>query len=110
MRCPTCNHSITRVYDSRINTTNPKHHAILKKAGKVWDWWEPQLYRVRKRKCVACAFSFHSIEIDILDLEQALKDIRGVSDARLKTLQDLEQDNLELRQLLARCQPSDSKR
>ena len=103
MRCPECTHPKTRVLDTRISRdSDEKHGAILRRGGDVWSWWEPTGFRVRKRECVSCGETFFSIEVGIEDLNQAIEDLKSVSDIQRRRVIELERDNEEMRQRLAR--------
>tara|TARA_B100000282_G_scaffold285482_1_gene251060 strand:- start:180 stop:395 length:216 start_codon:yes stop_codon:yes gene_type:complete len=68
----------------------------------VWAWWEPEGFRVRKRQCSKCGHSFFSIEVGIEDLNQAIDDLRQVNEIQRRRVIDLEKDNDEMRQIIAR--------
>lgn len=103
MRCPDCLNAKTKVLDTRISReANEKHNAILRRGGEVWAWWEPEGFRVRKRKCGECAHTFFSIEVGIDDLNQAIDDLRQVNDIQRRRVIELEKDNDEMRQIIAR--------
>lgn len=104
MRCPKCDHVKTRIYDSRPAQGDPRHDATARLGTPVWDWWEPRGYRIRKRVCAACPHKFASIEIEIADLQQAIKHLEDISSQRLVALRDLELENDELRQIISAAQ------
>ena len=51
---------------------------------------------------MSCGETFFSIEVGIEDLNQAIEDLKSVSDIQRRRVIELERDNEEMRQRLAR--------
>jgi len=78
MHCPQCG-SDAKVLDSRsADNDNPRYQWLLERGHKVYGWWAPNDFRLRKRRCTNsdCDHGFITIEVGLLDLDGAFADVR----------------------------------
>ena len=78
MNCPQCG-GVANVLDSRCaDNDNPRYQWLLDRGKKVYGWWAPDDFRLRKRRCVVkdCCHQFITIEVGLKDLDGAFADVR----------------------------------